>query len=212
MASLSRYLIPAGTFRVEEEIKKSRFITTIAYAPTVEAARAFIDEMRQEFSDASHNCWAYLIGSPGSTDRVGMSDDGEPHNTAGRPMLHALSHADVGDVSVVVTRYFGGTLLGKGGLVKAYGGGVQLALSEMPRTEHVPSAELDVIVEYAALTPIQRIVPDFEAEILNEDFAADITLRLKLPLEQVQNFSNTIIDMTNGGALIDVVSADGELP
>lgn len=211
MASLSRYLIPAGRFRVEEEVKKSRFISTVAYTPTVEDARAFIDEMRQEFATASHNCWAYVIGAPGSTDRVGMSDDGEPHGTAGRPMLHTLSHADVGDVSVVVTRYFGGTLLGKGGLVKAYGGGVQLALTEMPRAEHVPSAELDVVVEYAALTPIQRIVPDFEAEILAEEFAADITLRVKMPIEQMQNFSDAIIDMTNGSALIDVVSSDGDL-
>lgn len=210
MSMLGRYMIPASTYRVEEEIKKSRFITTIAHTQSVAEARLFIDTIREEFSNASHNCWAYVIGAPGSTDRVGMSDDGEPHGTAGRPMLHTLSHADVGDVSVVVTRYFGGTLLGKGGLVKAYSGGVQLALEGMPQTEHVPSTELDIVVEYSVLTPIQRVIPDFEAQILNEDFAADITLRVKMPNEQVDAFSEAITNMTNGDALIEVVSSDAK--
>lgn len=136
--SLLRYPIPAQRHRVEEEIKRSRFITTLAYTPTVEVARAFINEVGAELSDANHNCWAYIVGPPGTTSQVGMSDDGEPHGTAGRPMLTVLLHSGVGDICCVVTRYFGGTLLGKGGLVKAYSGGIQLALSELPTAEHVP--------------------------------------------------------------------------
>jgi len=208
MATFGRYLIPARTHRVEEEIKKSRFITTAAHTPTVDDARAFIDTMRQEFADASHNCWAYVIGAPGSTDRIGMSDDGEPHGTAGQPMMRTLSFAEVGDICVVVTRYFGGTLLGKGGLVKAYSGGVQLALAELPTAERIPSAELDIVVDYSILTPIQRILSEYEAHILNEEFAAEITLRIKMPIEQVNGFRQTITDMTNGDALIEVISSD----
>ena len=123
MTSPHRYLIPAQTFRNTEEIKHSRFITTVGHAPTVEAARSFVTQISQEFSDASHNCWAYVVG-PGTTSQIGMSDAGEPHGTAGRPMLMVLSHSGVGDICAVVTRYFGGKLLGKGGLVKAYSGGV----------------------------------------------------------------------------------------
>ena len=140
-ASLSlprRYPIPAGICRVEEEIKRSRFIATLGYTPTREEARAFVDRVRAEFQDASHTCWAFLVGPPGSTVTVGMSDDGEPHGTAGRPMLNVLHHSGVGDLTAVVTRYFGGTKLGKGGLVRAYSGGVQRALELEAFMERVP--------------------------------------------------------------------------
>lgn len=202
-----RYPIPADVHRVEEEIKRSRFITTLAPAPTVDDARTFIDQMNEEFADASHNCWAYVVGPPGSTAEVGMSDAGEPHGTAGRPMLTVLLHSGVGDICAVVTRYFGGTLLGKGGLVKAYSGGVQLALESLPTLERVPSTELLVVFDYSTVTPFQRMVPDFEAEVLSEEYAADVTVRVKLPLEQVEPFTLAMQELTNGSALIE--EADG---
>ena len=109
-----RYAIPAGISRYEEEIERSRFIATLAHAGTAHTAKSFVDRIRAEFPDASHNCWAYLIGPPGTTGTVGMSDDGEPRGTAGRPMLTTLQHSGVGDVAVVVTRYFGGRKPGQG--------------------------------------------------------------------------------------------------
>ena len=135
----ARYPIPARTHRVEEEIQRSRFITTLAHTPTLDEARAFVQQMKAEFGDASHNCWAYVVGPPGSSAQIGMSDDGEPHGTAGKPMLTVLLHADVGDVTAVVTRYFGGTKLGKGGLVRAYSGGVQQALATLPAPNACPA-------------------------------------------------------------------------
>ena len=156
-----RYPVPAGVQRVEEEIKRSRFITTVGPAPTLEAARAFIAQVSAEFADASHNCWAYVVGPPGSTSQVGMSDAGEPHGTAGRPMLNVLLHSGVGDIVAVVTRYFGGTLLGTGGLVKAYSGGVQLGLQTLPVVEKVAMAEVMVVIDYSAVTPFQRLLPDY---------------------------------------------------
>ena len=100
-----RYPIPAGEHRAQQEISRSRFIATIAPAATVEDAQAFIARMRAEFPDATHNCWAFVVGPPGSTGRVGMSDDGEPHGTAGRPMLTVLLHSGVGAGAAVGTRY-----------------------------------------------------------------------------------------------------------
>lgn len=206
MAELSeRYPIPATRHRVEEEIKRSRFITTVAYTPTVDAARAFIAEISGEFADASHNCWAYVVGPPGSTAQIGMSDDGEPHGTAGRPMLTVLLHSGIGDISAVVTRYFGGTLLGKGGLVKAYSGGVQLALADLPTVERVPQATLDVVIDYSAITLFKRMLPDFEAEIVDEEYAADVTFRVTLPQEQQEAFTDAVISLTSGQALIELV-------
>lgn len=200
---MSRYPIPAARHRVTEEIKRSRFITTVAYTSSVEAARTFIAEIKAEFSDASHNCWAYLVGPPGGTAQIGYSDDGEPHGTAGRPMFTVLQHSGLGDITAVVTRYFGGTKLGKGGLVRAYSGGVQYALEELPLAEYVPSVELEVVIAYASVTPVQRLLPDFEAVIVDETYAADVTYRIKLPEEQAEGFEQALVGLTNGAVLID---------
>ena len=208
MSAPNRYPIPATRHRVEEEINRSRFITTVGYTPTVEAARAFVATVSAEFADASHNCWAYVIGPPGSTGQIGMSDAGEPHGTAGRPMLTVLLHAGIGDICAVVTRYFGGTLLGKGGLVKAYSGGVQLALQSLPLSERIPKAELIVVLDYANITPLKRLLPSYEAEVLEEEYAADVTYRLKLPVEQMAACTEAIDGLTNGQALIEVVSVE----
>lgn len=199
-----RYPIPAARHRVEEEILRSRFITTIGHAADVTAAREFIAAVSTEFSDASHNCWAYVVGPPGSTGQIGMSDDGEPHGTAGRPMLTVLLHSGIGDICAVVTRYFGGTLLGKGGLVKAYSGGVQLALATLPTTEQVPTVTAQVVVDYAAVTPLQRLYPFYEVEVLNQEFAADVTYHLRLPVEHFAAFEAALTELTSGQVLIEV--------
>ncbi len=204
MSAPQRYLIPAAMHRVEEEIQRSRFITTIGYAPTVQDARALIAAVSAEFADASHSCWAYVVGPPGSTAQIGMSDAGEPHGTAGRPMLTVLLHSNVGDICAVVTRYFGGILLGKGGLVRAYSGGVQQALQTLPTLERVPKLELTVVVEYAAITPLRRILPDFEAAIVAEEFGADVTLSILLPQAQASAFTQAVTDLTHGQALVEV--------
>lgn len=204
----SRYPTPAAVHRVEEEIKRSRFITTLAPAPTLEAARTFIATVRAEFPDASHNCWAYVVGPPGSTSQIGMSDDGEPHGSAGRPMLTVLLHAGVGDIAAVVTRYFGGTLLGVGGLVRAYSGGVQLALATLPTVERVPTVLLDVVVDYAAITLLQRLAPDFEAVIVAQEFGLDATYRIRLPLQQVTAFRAAVANLTHGQALVEIAASE----
>jgi uncharacterized YigZ family protein len=198
-----RYTIPAQQHRTEEEIKRSRFITTLGHTPSVEAAREFISLVHQEFADANHNCWAYVAGPPGSSAYVGMSDDGEPHGTAGRPMLTVLLHSDVGEITAVVTRYFGGTLLGKGGLVRAYSGGVKSALESLPVIERIPLATALVMVDYAMLTPMHNMLADYEAEIIGEDFAVDVTLRIRLPEERYRDFENAIVNLTNANAVVE---------
>lgn len=206
MTSPIRYSIPAQQHRTEEEILRSRFITTVAYTPTVEAARTFIAAMSAEFADASHNCWAYVVGAPGSTGQNGMSDDGEPHGTAGRPMLTVLLHSKIGDITAVVTRYFGGTLLGKGGLVKAYSGGVQLALATLPLLERVPKAALTLMFDYSYVTPLQRLLPAFEAQVRNEQYAADVIYEISLPVERVTAFTTAITELTNGQAILELTA------
>jgi len=211
MAAPSRYPVPARTHRTEEEVRRSRFITTLERVASVEAATAFIRRVSEEFADATHNCWAYVVGPPGSTDRIGMSDDGEPHGTAGRPMLNVLLHGDMGDVAAVVTRYYGGVKLGTGGLVRAYGGSLQQALLTAPRGEHVDYRRLTVVVDYPAVDTIQQLLPAFEAEVLAQHYLADVTYELRLPSERVEGFRGAVLDATRGqGRIVAGDDAGGE--
>lgn len=197
-----RYPVPAARHRVEDVILRSRFITTVDYAPTVEAARTFIAAIKDEFSDATHNCWAYLVGPPGSSSQIGYSDDGEPHGTAGRPMFTVLEHCGLGDIVVVVTRYFGGTKLGKGGLVRAYSGGVQHALESLPTRMHVPTVDLLLSFAYSYITPLQNLLPDFEAQVIERDFGVAVTFHIRLPVEQAEGLQQAVVGLTQGKAEI----------
>ncbi len=195
-----RYPVPGATIRVEGEVKRSRFITTLGPAITTEEARAFVEDVRAEFGEASHNCWAFLIGPPGFTGNAGMSDDGEPHNTAGRPMLDVLVHSGLGDVAVVVTRFFGGTKLGRGGLVRAYSGSVQQALSAVPKGERVQEAFVSVRLAYPSVTGFRRMLPEFGAELLSEAYEEMAGFELKLPESRVRSFEAALQELTSGQA------------
>ena len=195
---MTRYPIPAGRARVEEVILRSRFIATAALAHTPEAARAFIAEMRAEFPDATHNCYAFVAGPPGSTSQIGMSDDGEPSGTAGKPMLAVLLGSGIGDVAVVVTRYFGGIKLGTGGLVRAYSSGVKAALAALSVREKVALVRLVAEAPYSFVTPVGRLLPDFEAQIADRTFAADVTWEIVAPEEHAAALTAALLDLGRG--------------
>jgi uncharacterized YigZ family protein len=197
-----RYPVPAAAHRVAQVIDRSRFLATVAPAPTVADAQAVLRAVREEFPDATHHCWAYVVGPPGSTGQVGMSDDGEPHGTAGRPMLTVLLHGGVGDVVAVVTRYYGGTKLGTGGLVKAYGGAVQEALATLPRRDRVDAVALTVRVGYAAIGAVQPLWALHEAVVREEAFAAEATYLLAVPRDRVDALVRAVTDATRGTAQV----------
>ena len=193
-----RYPVPGGRHRVEQVIDRSRFLCTVERVRTVAEAQAFIRAMQAEFPDATHHCWAYVVGAPGSTDRIGLSDDGEPHGTAGRPMLTVLLHSGLGEVAAVVTRYYGGTKLGTGGLVKAYGGAVQEALEALPTIERVETATVAFAVPYGAVGAIQQLLPSVEGEILNQGYGTEVEYTLRLPLLQLPALETAVLDLTRG--------------
>jgi len=197
-----RYPVPAAPHRVSDTIQRSRFITTVERVATVAEAEDFVRRMKAEFPDATHNCWAYVVGPPGSTGRVGMSDDGEPHNTAGRPMLTVLLHSGIGDVAAVVTRYFGGTKLGTGGLVRAYSGCVQQALAELPRTERVELARLRMEVDHATVSGLQRILPEYEAAVEAQEWGAMATFVVSLPASRADELRIAVANLTRGRATV----------
>lgn len=203
MADASRYPVPARVHRVEETIQRSRFITTAARAPDADAAHAFVERIREEFPDATHNCWAFVAGPPGSMTHIGMSDDGEPHGTAGRPMLTALLHSGVGEIVAVCSRWFGGVKLGTGGLQRAYAGGVKLALQTLPTEEKVERVPLLVTVSYAEVDALHRLLDEVEALVEHEEFGADVRVRCRVPAPAEGAFCDALAELSRGAARIE---------
>jgi len=205
MTPPARYPVPASTHRVEETVKHSRFIATVAPAPSADAARAFIEKIRAAMPDATHHCWAYALGPPGTTAQSAASDAGEPAGTAGRPMLAVLLGSGLGDVAVVVTRYFGGTKLGRGGLARAYSGLTRRALSEVSRAEHIPRATLRLAGPHEAVAALRPLLARHHAGVTAESFGTEATLRIELPADAVEALRADILATTSGRVRVERV-------
>ena len=191
------YLIPAEEIRREHVVVNSRFIATLAPAVTTDEARAFIARIRKEFSDATHNVPAYIIGG-GNTFTDYCSDDGEPSGTAGRPALAVLRGSGLGDAAVVITRYFGGTLLGKGGLVRAYTESTQMAVNAVRRGRRQQVHVAMLALPYNLLERVRILVYNYQGDILDEDFAADITMTLRFPVENAAGLQADLSELSAG--------------
>jgi uncharacterized YigZ family protein len=202
MTESRRYRIPAGETRVTDEVKGSRFITTAAHVPDVDAAKAFVGRIKDEFKDATHNCWAWVIGPPGSTANSRSSDDGEPGGTAGLPILNALLNSGVGDIAVVVTRYFGGVKLGRGGLVRAYGGGARRVLKELPLTDRAFYVHIEIAADYPAVETVRHVVGAHGGSVESETFGEAVVFQAKIPEEQLDEFERLLRDSTGGRARV----------
>jgi uncharacterized YigZ family protein len=199
-----RYPIPAQQARAEILVVNSRFIATLATAFSVDEARATIAAVRAEFADASHHIPAFLIGS-GASVTAHASDDGEPSGTAGRPALADLQGSGLGDVVVVVTRYFGGTKLGTGGLVRAYGDAVKAVLAVTQRAEKIPTVTAMIAFPYALFERVRLLAARHHAQILDEDFAADVTLTARLAEEQFEAFQAGLTELSRGEVRAEII-------
>ena len=198
-------LRPGEVFRVEQTIKRSRFIASVGHTSGVEEAKAFIEQIKAEFEDARHNCWAYCAGAAGSTDRIGASDDGEPHGTAGRPMLTAVTHSGIGEVTVVVTRYFGGILLGTGGLVKAYQSSVKMALEGVPTRVRTKTKRIKFSVEHRFVNQVLRKIEAVNGRILEKNFDMGADFDVEIPEDLAETFAKDLEELTRGALLIEFV-------
>lgn len=194
---MGKYPIPAATVRVETEVSKSKFIATLGMADSVAAAREFIASIRAEMPEASHHVYAFKVGYGGSINE-GVSDDGEPTGTAGPPILAVVRGSVVGDVVLVVTRYFGGIKLGTGGLVRAYGDAARAAFAAMSTREKIEMAQLGLTISYSLYERVKLIAVAHQAEITGEEFAGEITLYLTLPVDNVTAFTVAIRDLSAG--------------
>ena len=200
-------LIPAREARVEIRVVNSRFIATAAPVFTVDEAKDFVARVRREFADASHNVPAYVVGH-GASVVAHCSDDGEPAGTAGRPVLAVLRGSGLGDVAVVVTRYFGGTKLGTGGLVRAYGDAVRAVLDVLPRAAKVPTHTISILTPYPFFERIRLLVAEHGGQVLNEDFAAQVTVAAQLTVECFPAFAAALQELTSGTVNAEIVATD----
>ncbi|MBV8876057.1 MULTISPECIES: IMPACT family protein [unclassified Phytobacter] len=195
---MDSWLIPAAPVTFVEEIKKSRFITYLAHTDGVEAAKAFVESVRAEHPDARHHCVAWVAGPPNDSQQLGFSDDGEPAGTAGKPMLAQLMGSGVGEMTAVVVRYYGGVLLGTGGLVKAYGGGVSQALAQLTTLRKTPLTEYTLQCEYGQLTGVETLLGQFSGKIVASEYEAFVRLRVALPQSELAAFSTKLADFSRG--------------
>ena len=189
----------------EDEIieKKSRFIATVRPVESEEEALDFIAAMKKKYWNATHNCFAFVVGENQELQRC--SDDGEPQGTAGRPMLDVLLGEAVHNVAVVVTRYFGGTLLGTGGLVRAYTKSTQLALENAGINEVNRYAVVLITCPYSLLGTVQNLLPEHNCIVEETDYAADVTLTATLPEDGTAALEQALRDATSANADMEIM-------
>ncbi|MCG7536186.1 YigZ family protein [Pseudoalteromonas sp. OOF1S-7] len=196
---MSEYAIPSSSISHHEEIKKSTFIVHIAHTPTIADAKAFIRAINEQYPDARHNCWAHIAGAPGGSHVLGFSDDGEPNGTAGKPMLNVLLGSGLGEITAVTTRYFGGIKLGTGGLVRAYGGTLNNALSLLPTQIRIPASTLTGESDYALQGSIeQHLSSQFTVLNIDKQYGATIRWEIELDSREVTTAIESVFDLTHG--------------
>ena len=189
---MEEYLVPTGFGEAEFTEKKSQFIGRVWLVETEEEALARIQEMKKQHYDATHNCWAYII----KDGAVRFSDDGEPGGTAGMPMLQVLQREGLHNVVCVVTRYFGGILLGAGGLVRAYTKGAKIAVDAAGKSMKRVWTVLYVPCPYSYYERVKLEVAAFGGIIRTTDFGSEVEMEILLPEAQTQPFTDRLTDMS----------------
>ena len=207
MGKEPRLLIPAAEKHSEILVVNSRFIASISAAFSVDDARNFIARIHQEHPAANHHVPAFIIGH-GQSIIEHCSDDGEPSGTAGRPALSVLKGSALGDVVVVVTRYFGGTKLGTGGLVRAYTDAVKAVLDGLPLAEKIPTVSVLLALPYSLFDRLRLLVPEHKGLILDEDFGADVTLTLQFPARDFDRFQNALRELSRGILQAEIIETN----
>ena len=191
---MSEYFVPAGSGEAEFVEKRSSFLGHVRFVETEDAARDFINEMKKKHYDARHNCWCYIIRG----GAVRYSDDGEPQGTAGQPMLNVFQREGVENVVCVVTRYFGGILLGAGGLTRAYARAAKDALDKAGKARMQPFSVLLLECPYPMFERVKLLIEGHEGRIESSDYGAAVMLSFLLPVGKVEQFSAALTELSGG--------------
>jgi len=194
------YSMPTREARFAQEIKRSRFIGVAIRVSSSEATTEALAALKKEFPDATHHCWAYILGNPASSSHMRTDDDGEPSGTAGKPILNVLQHKDVGDILLVVVRYFGGTKLGAGGLVRAYSSTASGVMERLEVVPNTPLQEARLKLDYAEEQPVRRVLEDLEVTVATSSYGEHVELSIRFPEDRLQELENALAESTSGRA------------
>lgn len=201
---MSEYFIPAGAGEAEFVEKRSSFLGHVRYVETEDEAKAFVTEMKKKFYDARHNCWCYII----KDGAVRYSDDGEPQGTAGIPMLEVLKREGVTNVVCVVTRYFGGVLLGTGGLLRAYTKSAKDALDAAGICVVRRWVKAEIACSYAMLERLKTECTAIGGVVADIEYSTDVCLKLLLPEDKADAFSQRTADVTAGASELEITGEE----
>lgn len=174
------------------EIKKSAFIAYAYPVTSREQAMFHVEQLREKHPDARHYCWAYIIGDPNNTTSAGFDDDGEPNGTAGRPILNVLQHKAIGNIIIVVVRYFGGIKLGAGGLTRAYAGSAQAAVDEMILHPYVPMTQVQILAEFATEAQCRYVVESLHGSIDDVAYNKQVTLTVTIAEADIETLKERL--------------------
>ncbi|MBE8167401.1 MAG: YigZ family protein [Shewanella sp.] len=195
---MDSYSILSQPYTVEEEIKKSRFITVLFFCSSEKELKLALTRLKGDYPDARHYCYAFVAGQPDETVNCGSSDDGEPAGSAGRPMLAVLQGSGIGEIGVVVIRYFGGTKLGVGGLVRAYSGGIKRSLPQLELETKQLRDSATLVCDYAQLGDVEYLLKRFDAIIIDKSFTAQVKLVVEIPLSSKNAIADELATLTQG--------------
>lgn len=190
--------IPKEECITEQIIKRNRFICYVSRAGNKSEAAEYIDAIKKQHPGARHHCWAYIAGNPASTTDICMTDDGEPHGTAGKPMLSALQYSGVGEIVAVVVRYSSGIKLGTGGLVRAYGGAVKETIELMPLDKKVDTTLIKISFPYKFEEALRNFADGKNLTIVNFQYQNDVCFELLIPKDTMAEALKGIENITNG--------------
>jgi len=196
------YSIPAAPVEHCFEVKKSKFIARVVHVSGRPMAMESLAQAKLDYPDARHHCWAYLIGPPTQPISAAFSDDGEPSGTAGKPIVNVLNHRGIGDIQVIVTRYFGGIKLGAGGLVRAYSSATQQAIELLVTKVLVPKIELTICCEYAFEPELRRFIETLQGTIISTEYEMDLALHVAIPVAE-KSALQVFVAGRKGLALLD---------
>ncbi len=196
--AVSRFQVVDGRQFSQLEIKKSKFFGHLMHTENRKQAMDFITLVKQQHADATHNCWAFQTGPPGSSRDIGCSDDGEPHGTAGKPILNVLMHANIGELTVVVSRYYGGVKLGTGGLARAYSDTAKRVIDNAQTTQKLNFEAINLIVDYQQWPILESLLKQFNAAKVMPEFAESVQIQAQIDQHVMAEFKLKFQDITQG--------------
>ncbi len=195
---LESYRIPSEDLQIEEEIKHSRFISFLFHCDSVDKLKLMLTNIKRDYPGASHYCYAFVAGAPSDSVLVGSSDDGEPAGSAGRPMLAVLQGANIGEIGAVVVRFYGGTKLGVGGLVRAYTSGLRQGLGQLPTRVKQLRYPAKLNCDYNQLRDVEHLLQQFDAVIVDKHFTESIEIDFEIGKSQREPLNESLATLSQG--------------